>query len=179
MCGSKYLKKQKKMLRAVLRTVLAKIPGLWLERFTSHVSRPEETPMKIWIIEPDETCVTTLLKDQLNRMGEENAVPPSLDSDARLREERRLFPRIPCFLLVDYAMQGCAYRAFIRNISAEGAFIESHGLVPHGSDISLVISILDHQHPVKITGEIVRIREEGLAVRFDPAADLLLAKLPL
>ena len=135
--------------------------------------------MKIWIIEPDETCVTTLLKDQLNRMGEETATPPSLDSDDRLREERRLFPRIPCFLLVDYVMQGCAYRAFIRNISAEGAFIESHGLVPHGPDISLVISILDRQHPVKITGEIVQTREDGLAVRFDPVADLLLANLPL
>ena len=135
--------------------------------------------MKIWIIEPDETCVTTLLKDQLNRMGEQSRVLPSLNSDGRLREERRLFPRIPCFLLVDYATQGCAYRAFVRNISVEGAFIESYGPVPHGRDISLVISILDHQHPVKITGEIVRIREEGLAVRFDPVADLLLANLPL
>ena len=135
--------------------------------------------MKIWIIEPDETCVTTLLKDQLDRMGEETEVPPSPDSDGRLREERRLFPRIPCFLLVDYAMQGCGYRAFIRNISVEGAFIESHGPFPQGPDISLVISILDRQHPVKITGEIVQIREEGLAVRFDPAADLLLANLPI
>lgn len=134
---------------------------------------------KIWIIEPDETCVTTVLKDQLGRMGEETRVPPSLDSDDCLREERRLFPRIPCFLLVDYAIQDCAYRAFIRNISVEGAFIESQGPVPHGSDISLVISILDRQHPVKITGEIVRIRQEGLAVRFDPVADLLLEKLPL
>ena len=135
--------------------------------------------MKIWIIEPDETCVTTLLKDQLSLVGEKTGVLPSVDSDDRLREEKRLFPRIPCFLLVDYATQGCAYRAFIRNISAEGAFIESHGPFPHGPDISLVISILDHQHPVKITGEIVQIREEGLAVRFDSVADLLLADLPL
>ena len=135
--------------------------------------------MKIWIIKPDETCVTTLLKEQLNRMGEEAGVLSSLDSDDRLREERRVFPRIPCFLLVDYVMQGCAFRAFIRDISVEGAFIESHGFVPHGSEISLVISILDRQHPVKITGEIVRTREEGLAVRFDPAAELLLANLPL
>ena len=135
--------------------------------------------MKIWIIEPDATCVTALLKDQLSRMVEETGIPRSLDSDDRLREERRLFPRIPCFLLVDYAMQGCAYRAFIRNVSVEGAFIESHGPVPNGPDISMVISILDQQHPVKITGEIVRVREEGLAVRFAPAADLLLAKLPL
>jgi hypothetical protein len=135
--------------------------------------------MKIWVIEPDETCATTLLKEQLSRMGQETGVPPSLDSDDRLREERRLFPRMPCFLLVDYTTQGCAYRAFIRNISTEGAFIEAHGPVPQGSNISLVISILDHQYPVKISGEIVRVREEGLAVRFDPAADSLLSNLPL
>lgn len=135
--------------------------------------------MKVWIIDPDETCVTSILKDQLNRMGEETRILPSVDSDVRLREERRLFPRIPCFLLVDYVMRGRAYRAFVRNISVEGAFIESHGLVPHESDISLVISILDHQHPVKISGEIIQIREQGLAVRFDSLADLLLADLPL
>jgi len=167
------------MIRAVLRTVLAKIVGIWLECLSSPVSPEEEAPMKVWIIKPDETCITTLLKEQLNRMGEETGVLPSFDSDVRLREERRLFPRIPCFLLVDYVMQGCAFRAFIRDISVEGAFIECHGFVPHGSEISLVISVLDRQYPVKITGEIVRTLEEGLAVRFDPVADLLLANLPL
>ena len=129
--------------------------------------------MRIWIIEPDDACVTTLLKDQINRMGEEMGVLPSIVSEERLREERRLYPRIPCFLLADYAIQGCAYRAFVRNISADGAYIESHTYVPHGPDISLVISFLDDRPPVKVSGEIVRIGEQGLGVRFDPVADFL------
>lgn len=129
--------------------------------------------MRIWIIEPDDACATTLLKDEITRMGEEMGILPSIVSEECLCEERRLYPRIPCFLLVDYATQGCAYRAFIRNISADGAFIESYRLVPHGPDISLVISFLDNRPPVKVAGEIVRIGEQGLGVRFDPVADFL------
>jgi len=81
--------------------------------------------MKIWIIEPHDACVTTRLKDQINRMGEEMGGSLPMASDDRIRREKRLFPRMPCFLLVDYATQGCAYRAFVRNISADGLFIES------------------------------------------------------
>jgi len=134
--------------------------------------------MKIWIIEPHDACVTTRLKDQINRMGEEMGGSLPMASDDRIRREKRLFPRMPCFLLVDYATQGCAYRAFVRNISADGLFIESLRPVPPGPDISLVVSFLDDQHPVKIGGEIVRTSEQGLAVRFDPVADFLPDNLP-
>jgi hypothetical protein len=134
--------------------------------------------MKIWVIEPHDACVTTRLKDRINRMGEEMGGSLPMTANDRIRREKRLFPRIPCFLLVDYAVQGCAYRAFVRNISADGAFIESQRAVPHGPDISLVISFLDDRHPVKISGEIVRASEQGLGVRFDPVADFLPDNLP-
>ncbi len=135
--------------------------------------------MRIWIIEPDDTCATALLKDQLTRMGEELGILPSIVTEERMREERRLYPRIPCFLLVDYAAQGCAYRAFVRNLSADGAFIESHTPAPPGPDISLVISFLDDRRPIKIRGEIVRVGDEGLGVRFDPVADFLPDDVPV
>ena len=134
--------------------------------------------MKIWIIEPHNACVTTRLKDQINRMGEEMEGSIPMVSNDQIRVEKRLFPRMPCFLLVDYAAQGCAYRAFVRNISADGVFIESLTPGPLGRDISLVISFLDDHHPYKISGEIVRTCEQGLAVRFDPVADFLPENLP-
>ena len=96
----------------------------------------------------------------------------------RIRMERRLFTRVPCFLLVDYATQGLAYRAFARNISADGVFIEAQRPVPEGSDISLVISFVEDRHPIKVSGEIVRVSEKGLGVRFDPVADFLPDNLP-
>jgi len=124
--------------------------------------------MKIWIIEPHEICPTTLLKDRIRRMSRESQRPPALPSSGQIRQEKRLYDRLPCFLLVDYVSQGCAYRAFIRNISADGAFIESHLPVPTGPEIDLVISFLGDQNPIKITGERVRVCEDGIGVRFNP-----------
>ena len=129
--------------------------------------------MKTWIIDPHEACITARLRDQINRMGEEMTGSHPMVANDHMRSEKRLFPRIPCFLLVDYAAQGCAYRAFVRDISADGVFIESQTHVPQGSGISLVISFVDEQRPVKISGEIVRTSEQGLAVRFDPVTNFL------
>lgn len=133
--------------------------------------------MKTWIIDPHDACATTRLKDQINRMGEEMGDANPMVVNDRIRAEKRLFARIPCFLLVDYATHGCAYRAFVRNISADGVFIEGQRPFPPGSDISLVISFVEDRHPVKIKGEIVRSSQQGLGVRFDPVADFLPAIL--
>ena len=124
--------------------------------------------MKIWVIEPDETCVVTRLKDHINRLGQEMQVPETVGSEERIREERRLYPRVPCFLLADYVTQGCAYTAFIKNICADGAFIEAPRPVPTGPDIALVITPVDDHNPVKVTGKIVRVDPKGIGVRFNP-----------
>jgi hypothetical protein len=135
--------------------------------------------MSIWIIEPETESFTAVLKDQIARMGHELGVLPLGASEDRLRRERRLYPRVPCFLLVDFATQGCAYRAFIRNISADGAFIQSQRPVPPGPDVTLVISLPDDRSPVKIVGDIAWTGEEGMGVRFNPIADFLLDKFLL
>jgi len=126
--------------------------------------------MKIWVIEPDEKCVMTLLKDHINRLGREMKLPETAGSDERIREERRLYPRVPCFLLADYVTEGCAYTAFIKNISADGAFIESPRPVPTGPDIALVISPVDDHVPIKVAGEIAWVDQQGIGVRFTPLA---------
>jgi hypothetical protein len=126
--------------------------------------------MKIWVIEPDETCVTTKLKDHIKRMAKELGLPETAGSDEGLREEKRLYARMPCFLLADYVAEGCAYTAFVKNISPEGAFIESPRPVPAGPDIALVISPVDEHNPIKVVGEIVRKDEQGIGVKFNPLA---------
>jgi Tfp pilus assembly protein PilZ len=128
--------------------------------------------MKIWVIEPDETCVTSLLKDLAMEMEREGLSPPEPRLEGPLREEKRLYPRVPCFLLVDCATEGSAYRAFVRNLSADGAFIQAHMPVPTGPDISLVISLHEDKNPVRITGQIVWSGEQGIGVRFDPLSQI-------
>lgn len=124
--------------------------------------------MKIWVIEPDAECGKNLLKDHINWMGEEERFTVTVGSDEGLREERRLYPRIPCFLLVDYVTRGYAYTAFIKNIGADGAFIESARPVPSEPDIDLVISPPSDHKPVKVAAEIVRVEQQGIGVRFIP-----------
>ncbi len=158
------------MFRTILADLLVPIPGV---KAFGATSSERGGQMRIWIIEPDDTCVTTQIKDQIARIGEETGVLSALVSEERRPEERRLYPRLPCFLLVDYAIQGCAYRAFIRNLSADGAFIESRTAAPCGPEIALVISFLEDRRPIKIRGEVVRIGDDGLGVRFDPVADFL------
>jgi hypothetical protein len=134
--------------------------------------------MKIWIIEPERACVTDLLEDLANPMDREERVPPDEPCKGPIREERRLYPRVPCFLLVDYASQGNFYRAFVRNLSANGAFIESHVPIPTAPDISLVISLPEHENPVKITGEVARSGGQGIGVRFHTLAEIVSPKAP-
>ncbi len=135
--------------------------------------------MKCWIIEPDDACVTTLLKDRVARLDDETGSMPPAVPAGWLCADRRLYPRKPCFLLVDFAVQGCAYRAFVRNISADGAFIESHRPVPAGPEVSLVISFLEDRRPVKLTGDIAWVGEQGIGIRFNPVAECLLKRLLL
>jgi Tfp pilus assembly protein PilZ len=80
-------------------------------------------------------------------------------------EEKRLHPRLPCFLLVDYATHDSVYRDFITNISVGGAFIESPTL-PIGPEIMMAFSFLDDHNPIKIIGEVTWICQEGIGVKF-------------
>jgi hypothetical protein len=130
--------------------------------------------MRIWVIEPEQMSFAARLKELMGRMGGEGeSAPPTVPED-RVPQERRLFPRIPCFLLVDYVLQGCAFRSFIKNISAQGAFIENGQAVPAGPDVSLVISFPEHPSPVKIKGEVAWTGERGIGVRLLPTAETLL-----
>jgi hypothetical protein len=130
--------------------------------------------MRIWVIEPEQMSFAARLKDLMGRMGGQTEDSPPTAPEERIRHERRLFPRIPCFLLVDFVMQGCAFRSFIKNISAQGAFIENARAVPAGPDVSLVISFPEHPSPVKIKGEVAWTGERGIGVRLIPTAETLL-----
>ena len=109
--------------------------------------------------------VAALLWEQINRMWEDKQLPLFMRADDWKHEERRVHPRIPCLLLVDYATQYCVYRDFIKNVSVGGAFIESSRL-PIGPEITLTFSLFDAVKPLKITGQVVRLGPEGIGVRF-------------
>lgn len=126
--------------------------------------------MKIWVIEPDPRCGMTVFRDYVNRLCRQTPLPLTEGSNRGIRAEKRLYPRIPCLLLVDYVAQGCAYRAFAKNISCDGAFVQSPRAVPTESEVVLVISILDETQTFKLAGSVVWAGQEGIGVKFDHLA---------
>lgn len=101
-----------------------------------------------------------------------------LDKDTllhRLREFKssafqwvREFPRIACYLTVDFASEGKAYQSYIRDISAGGIFIETLERFEIGQEISLCFSLteMNERLPFKIKGAVTRICREGIGVQY-------------
>ncbi|UCG20498.1 MAG: AAA family ATPase [Deltaproteobacteria bacterium] len=83
--------------------------------------------------------------------------------------EKRQHPRRVPLVSVDFAVQGRAYRGFIHNISAGGAFIETRESFEVGAEITMTFLSSKDRKPIKVTGEIVRSGPQGIGVRFKVA----------
>jgi Tfp pilus assembly protein PilZ len=101
-----------------------------------------------------------------------------LDKDALLLRLRpfqhpefrwvREFPRLSCYLQVDFAAGGKAYRSCIRDISASGVFIETGDAFKVGQDIALCFTLSESNEmlPFKLQGRVTQIYPDGIGVRY-------------
>ncbi len=80
----------------------------------------------------------------------------------------RKYPRIPCYLDVDFATKGKAYHSCIRDISANGLFIETTEKFTEGQMVDVCFSIHEANESLafKIKGRVVRIRPNGIAIQY-------------
>jgi Tfp pilus assembly protein PilZ len=85
----------------------------------------------------------------------------------------REYPRLACYLMVDFASDGRAYRSTIRDISAGGVFIETIDAFQQGQAISLCFTLSeDHEMlPFKIDGKVTRIFHDGIGVQYENVTD--------
>ena len=81
----------------------------------------------------------------------------------------RAYPRLTCYLLVDFAAQGKAYRSYIRDISANGVFIETAEKFQEGQKVALcfTLSQSNEPHPFKVRGRVTQIYPDGIGVQYD------------
>ena len=80
--------------------------------------------------------------------------------------EKRSHTRKPYFMVVDYATQDRGYGDFIKDISSSGVFIQTHTPFAVGQELSLTFPLPKQKKHIKIDGEIVRINDEGIGVKF-------------
>jgi len=78
---------------------------------------------------------------------------------------RRRFPRKPCALPVDFAIEGRAFVSRLGNISAGGAFVEKANGVLAGQQMTLVFSLPLLPRPSKLKGAVVWPGAQGFGVR--------------
>lgn len=80
----------------------------------------------------------------------------------------REYPRLSCYLQVDFAAGGKAYRSCIRDISASGVFIETGDSFKPGQEIALcfTLSESDEMLPFKLKGRVTRLYPDGIGVQY-------------
>ncbi len=85
----------------------------------------------------------------------------------------REYPRLSCYLMVDFASGGKAYRSCIRDISASGVFIETADTFHPGQELALCFTLTesDEMLPFKINGQVTRIYSDGIGVRYEDVTD--------
>ena len=80
----------------------------------------------------------------------------------------REYPRLACFIQVDFAAGGKAYRSCIRDISASGVFIETGDSFKPGQDIALCFSLNESSEMLafKLKGKVRRVYPDGIGVQY-------------
>jgi Tfp pilus assembly protein PilZ len=93
--------------------------------------------------------------------------------EQRLSQKRRKHPRKPYRKEVLIAENDRVRSEFGRNISAGGLFVETISPIEVAQEIKLVILLPNYERPIKIVGEVVRVTDRGIGVKFKPGSPII------
>jgi len=81
----------------------------------------------------------------------------------------REYPRLTCYLLVDFTANGKAYRSCIRDISASGVFIETSDQYQVDQEVAMCFAIEESNDsiPFKVMGRVAQIYPDGIGVHYE------------
>jgi non-heme chloroperoxidase len=99
---------------------------------------------------------------------------------------KREYERKPYSAVVNYIVNEGAYTDSIQNISAGGVFIETGNPFFEGQEVSMTFPLPVSEENISMKGEIVRISEPGIGVKFKMASpeqeaniDSLVSRIPI
>jgi len=76
--------------------------------------------------------------------------------------ERRVSPRAPVTVRIDYSTVDAMFSEFTRNINEGGLFIESETLLPLDEQVQLQFLLPGVDDPFKVSGRVAWVREAGI-----------------
>jgi hypothetical protein len=86
--------------------------------------------------------------------------------DEEQAPEKRKYGRKDFLRVIDYIVGDRYYRDFIQDMSEGGLFIETSNEFSVGQKIIMTFASPDYQKPFKIYGEIIRVKPDGIGVKF-------------
>jgi hypothetical protein len=87
---------------------------------------------------------------------------------------QRSHPRRTAFIIVEYTVKEGTFRDIIKNIGADGMFVNTSRVIAGDQPIELRFPLLEFEHPIQVTGRVTRRSGTGFAVTFDrPIVDLI------
>jgi Tfp pilus assembly protein PilZ len=110
--------------------------------------------------------IRALIFKEINRMSDVEMRQFYQEFQERQPSQPRKHDRKDFFMIVDYSVNDQYYRDFIQDISESGVFIKTSQSLSVGQKIQMTFMSPDYQKPFKIKGEIVRIRTDGVGVKF-------------
>ncbi len=113
-----------------------------------------------------QTDVTFRLFELITDMDFEEQMSLLEELEKKQTRKTRKHKRRNTHLTVYYATHDRAYRDIIQNISPTGVFIETSEPFNVGQEILLNFTPTRHAEPVKVRGQVVRITDEGIGVKF-------------
>ena len=117
--------------------------------------------------ETEESGVVTRLHELINRMSKDEQQSLLTELEKGFYKGKREHERKSFFETVDYTTASQTYRDFVKDISDKGVFIETSNPFSVGEKISMTFLLPEHKKRLKIQGEIVRIEEQGVGVKFE------------
>ena len=85
--------------------------------------------------------------------------------------ELREYSRIPFPIPVEHTSNGVNFIYFIQNISNDGVFIQTDGNFHIGQQIIMKFSLHKIEKDITVSGKVVRVVSQGIAVKFDELID--------
>jgi len=97
-----------------------------------------------------------------------------MNQDRKQHNNQRQHPRRASFIIVEYTVKEGTFRDIMKNIGANGMFINTQRSIAEGQPIALEFPLFDFDHTLKARGAVSRCSFNGFAVSFDqPIAGLV------
>ena len=110
--------------------------------------------------------IHALIFKEINQMSDSEIREFYQEFKEKQHGKQRKYDRKEFSMIVDYSVNDRYYRDFIQDISESGLFIKTPQMFSEGQKVKMTFMSPDYRKPFKIKGEIVRVHEDGVGVKF-------------